>query len=363
MLRPQGLFQHRLPAPAEWQQQAPPAPGAYPPPGGGYQQSGQYQQGGPWSPPSGPPAPPAPGNPYPQGNQYPPGAPAQPWGPGPAGTATGQPGYPPSGQFPQGGAYPDPYGGAQFPGGQFPPGPFPGGQFGPGAQFGPDGTPLAGGGAGARALFSKLPLKRPTGRAVPLAVAAGVAVVVVVALVLSSGGGSGGNAPAGGTVAATQSATASTPATGLAQRQAATALSGLLAQSGGDRADVGAAVLNVESCGKNIAKDVRVFTKAAANRRALLAKLGQLPGRSALPPAMLSDLTNGWTASARVDTDLAAWAQDQVGHCKKGNTKDAHYAATIPYDSEATNNKNAFVALWNPLASEDGLPTRQSSDL
>ncbi len=31
MLRPQGLFQHRLPPPVDWQQGYPPAPGAYPP--------------------------------------------------------------------------------------------------------------------------------------------------------------------------------------------------------------------------------------------------------------------------------------------------------------------------------------------
>ena len=34
MLRPQGLFQNRLPAPVEWQQPYPPAPGGYPPGGG-----------------------------------------------------------------------------------------------------------------------------------------------------------------------------------------------------------------------------------------------------------------------------------------------------------------------------------------
>ncbi|MGH3279946.1 MAG: hypothetical protein ACRDNW_12530, partial [Trebonia sp.] len=218
------------------------------------------------------------------------------------------------------------------------------------------------GGTSGRGLLGKLPLKRPTGRLVPLTVAAGVAVVVVVALALSSQGGSP-NAAAGGNAAATQGATASAGTTALAQRQAATALSGLLAQSGGDRADVSAAVVNVEGCGKHLAKDVRVFTKAAANRRALLAKLGQLHGRSALPPAMVTDLTNGWAASATVDTDLAAWAQDQAGHCKKGNTKDPHYAATLPYDSKATNDKNAFVKLWNPLAEKDGLPARKSSDL
>ena len=47
----------------------------------------------------------------------------------------------------------------------------------------------------------------------------------------------------------------------------------------------------------------------------------------------------------------------------RSNTKDPNYTATIPFDSKATNSKNAFVQLWNPLAKKDGLPTRQSGDL
>lgn len=389
MLRPQGLFQHRLPPPAEWQQPYPPGPGAYPP-DGQYPQANPYQQG---SPP--PPAPQ-----YPAGNQYPPTgafqeAAPQPWGPAPTGAAPtgamppaapGQPGpgYGPVGQYPPGGGYQDPYGNGQFPGGQqFPGGPygqeqFPGGQFGPGqaspgqfgpgqsgggVQYGPDGLPLAGGGAGGPGLLDKLPFKRPR---VLVGAAAALVIVIVVAVVLSSQGGSSNTArnstvAAGSTPSATASASSGTAAT--TQAQAATSLSGLLAQSGGDRADVSAAVVDVEGCGNSLAKDAQVFSKAAANRRTLLTKLGQLPGRSALPPAMITDLTGAWQASATVDADLAKWAQDQVGHCKKGNTKDPNYQATIPFDSKATNDKNAFVQLWNPLAKKDGLPTRQSGDL
>lgn len=373
MLRPQGLFQVRLPAPAEWQQPAPPLPpppGAYPPPGGQHPQPAPYPQAVPWGPQPGAPAP------YPPGYQYPPtgalqqAAPPPGWGPAPDGAmpaAPGQPGYPPGGQYPPGGAYQGPYGGGgQFPGGQydqgqFPGGQFPGGQFPPPAQHGPDGMSPGGAEADGPGLLGKLALKRPRGRMVPVAAAVGVVVVVVVAVTLSSQGGSP-NA-AGGAAATAKPGAVSSGASALTQRQAATALSGLLAQSGGDRADVGAAVVNVEGCGKNIAKDVEVFDKAAANRHALLARLGQLPGRAALSPAMLTDLTGGWQASATVDTDLARWAQDQVGHCKKGNTKDPRYTASIPFDSKATNDKDAFVQLWNPLAKKEGLPARRASDL
>ena len=196
----------------------------------------------------------------------------------------------------------------------------------------------------------------------PLAVGGGLAVIVVAALVLSMHGGSSannaGSGPPGGTPTASASATSA-----LTQQQAATALSGLLAQSGKDHADVNAAVSNVEACGKGLAHDAQVFTTAAGNRRTLLTKLAQLPGRSALPPAMISDLTTAWQASATVDADLAKWATGAAGHCRKGNLNDPNYTATIPFDSKATNGKIAFVRLWNPLAKKDGLPSYQSAEL
>jgi hypothetical protein len=224
--------------------------------------------------------------------------------------------------------------------------------------------PLADGAPAGQGLLGKLPFKRPKGPLVPVAVAAAVVIIVAVSLTLSSQGGSSSNSGASGTAAgAAPTASSSTGTTALTQQQAATALSGLLQQSGGDRADVSNAVVDVESCGNSLAHDAQVFSTAAANRRTLLAKLAALPGRSALSPPMISDLTTAWQASATVDADLAKWASDQGSHCKKGNTKDANYKATLSFDSQATNAKNAFVALWNPLAKKDSLPTRQSDDL
>jgi hypothetical protein len=225
-------------------------------------------------------------------------------------------------------------------------------------QYGPDGMPLAGGGQPGSRL--RLPFKRPRGKLVPAAVAGGLALVVVVALVLSMHGGSSSNNGAGASGPPTASA-GSTSA--LTQQQAATALSGLLAQSGKDHAAVNAAVSNVEACGKGLSQDANVFSTAAVNRRALLAKLSGLPGRAALSPAMVSDLTTAWQASATVDADLAKWAADAAGHCRKGNLNDPNYTATIPFDSKATNGKIAFVRLWNPLAKKNGLPTYQSEEL
>jgi hypothetical protein len=379
MLRPQGLFQNRLPAPVDWQQPYPPAPGAAPP-GGQYPQGSPYQQGGQ----------------YPQGTQYPPGggyqqAPPQPWPQAPTGAmpAAGapalpagpaQPGYPGGGQFPpgapQGGGYPGQFGGgqygaAQYGNGQYPNGqlgqePFPTGQFGQGVQYAPDGTPLGGAGGpgvpGGPGLRDKLPFKLPKGPLIPVAAVAALVVIVVAALLLSSSGGSSSSTAGNGTAAGATPTASSSATPTLTQQQAATALAGLLSQSGTDHADVNAAVTNVEGC-KGLPADARTFTKAAANRRTLVTKLAQLPGRSALPAAMISDLMNGWQASATVDADLATWATAEAGHCKKNDLKNPAYAASLPSDSKATNGKTAFVKQWNGLARKYGLAVYQPSQI
>jgi hypothetical protein len=362
MLRPQGIFQHKLPPPVEWPQPYPPGGPAQPgyPPAGQNPQVSPYQQGGPYPPPGGQ---------YPLTGGFQQAGPPQPWPQAPTGVipaaappGPGQPGGPAGGQWPQAGAYPGPYGNGQYAGaqpGQAPFGQeqFPPGQFGPGVQYGPDGTP-ADGSRGPGPL-GKLPFKRPL---IPLAVGGGVIVVVIAALVLSSQGGSSPGTGGGGAATATPAASTSAGAAALTQQQAATALAGLLAQSGTDHADVNAAVTSVEGC-KSLAADAKTFDKAAANRRTLLSKLAQLPGRAALPAAMLTDLTNGWQASATVDADLAKWADAEAGHCKKNDLKNPAYAASLPFDSKATNGKTEFVNQWNGLAHKYGLATYQPSQI
>jgi hypothetical protein len=345
MLRPQGLFQNQQPRPVDWQQSYPPAPGGYPQGGGQYPAPSGYQGTPPQWPqaPGGAPAggPGGPGGGYPAGGQYPPGAAQNGGYQGPY--QNGQYGQ---GQYQQGQYADTQYGQAQFP---------------PGVQYGPDGMPI-GGGTGPRR--GKLPFGSK-GPVILLAAAGAVVVIVVAAIMLSSHGKTAANTGASGSASGTPTGTsASASATAKTQHQAAAALSQLLSQSGGDRADVIAAYTDVSSCGKNLAKDAATFNKAAANRHTLLSKLAKLTGRSALSQEMLSDLTSAWQASAAVDTDLAKWATDEAGHCnKKQVLKDKNYTATLPFDSKATNNKNAFVELWNPLAKKNGLPKIQPSQL
>jgi hypothetical protein len=168
-----------------------------------------------------------------------------------------------------------------------------------------------------------------------------------------------GNAVASGTPGATPSASPQA-----ARRQAAVQLSGLLAQSVTDRADVTGAAEDVRGCGPSLHQDARIFTRAASSRRQLLARLASMPGRSLLPATMLQDLTSAWQASAQVDTDLAQWTQDNIARgCHHHGRSDAHLRASSIPEGRATVSKRAFAGRWNPIARQYGLRTYQRSQL
>jgi serine/threonine-protein kinase len=141
------------------------------------------------------------------------------------------------------------------------------------------------------------------------------------------------------------------------RRQAAQALAALLAQSGTDRAAITQAFSAVAACSPGLSQDEAIFSNAASSRQALLGKLAALPDRSALPAAMLQDLTTAWQASGQADQDFANWTQDEISHgCRTNDQSDASYqAATVP-DHQATQDKKAFAALWTAIANEYGLP-------
>jgi hypothetical protein len=243
---------------------------------------------------------------------------------------------PPGGQYQQPGPY----------GGPYPPGPYP---PGPGGPY-PPGPPQG----GRQRPWSRL----PSGPLTPAIVAVVLLLVVagVVIAAMHSNSKSSGNT-AGSTGGSTPTATAS--ANAQAEKQAATQLAVLLPQSGADRGKVVNAVVDVQNCGKNLAQDSATFSTAAANRQTLLTKLAALPGRAALPPAMVSALTGAWQASAQADTDLSKWAQDELTRgCRKSRVgNDANLKASYGPDSQATADKQSFTRQWNPLARQYGLKT------
>jgi hypothetical protein len=160
------------------------------------------------------------------------------------------------------------------------------------------------------------------------------------------------------------SVSASVSSQGATERQAASTVAGMLASSVTDRTAIDNAYNDVDSCGPDLNNDAAVFTRAVSSRRALLASLASMPGRSALPPALLGDLTQAWQASIAADQGFATWANDEVTQgCVADDTSDPGYQTTITPDNDATQDKTAFVAQWNPIASSYGLTTYQQAQL
>jgi hypothetical protein len=148
-----------------------------------------------------------------------------------------------------------------------------------------------------------------------------------------------------------------------AREQAAEGLSGLLAQSVQDRSSIVAAFSDVSQCGQNLNQDQQTFQNAATSRQNLLTELANLPGRSALPPNMLAALTSAWQNSIKADQHFAQWAQDEVSHCTQNDQSNPNALAAVGPDNKATLDKKNFVSLWNPMATQYGLPTYQWNQL
>ena len=148
------------------------------------------------------------------------------------------------------------------------------------------------------------------------------------------------------------------------ERAAATAVASLLGQSVTDRDTIVNAVGAVNQCTSGLSQAPKAFADGATGRQKLLQQLAHLPGRSTLPAGMLRELTGAWQASATVDTDLGRWAQDEVSHgCHQNDHNDANFAASNTPDVQASNDKAAFVALWNPIAAKYGLTRYSTSQL
>jgi len=178
----------------------------------------------------------------------------------------------------------------------------------------------------------------------------------------SGGGGTAPASPAASTSPAA-SPSASTSASAVTEQQAAANVAAMLKQSVSDRAAINAAYNEVLACDPKMSSAPQVFTSAATSRQQLLTSLGTMPGRAALPPALLSDLTQAWQASIAADQAFAQWANDELANCTPNDTGSAAYQATKTPDNNATKYKTAFVAQWNPLAARYNLTQYQQGQL
>jgi hypothetical protein len=172
------------------------------------------------------------------------------------------------------------------------------------------------------------------------------------------------SSPTASSPTASASGSVSPTAAAVTERQAASSVAGMLTRSVSDRSAIVSADNDVASCGPNLASDAGVFTRAANSRTAILANLAAMPGRSALPAAVLSDLTKAWQASVAADQSLGRGARHESTHvCVPNDTGDPGYQASTAPDNEATKYKTEFTTRWNPIATRYSLTTYQPNQL
>lgn len=200
-------------------------------------------------------------------------------------------------------------------------------------------------------------------------VVGGCALAGLAAGALMSGGGDGDARDARTVGASSPTASADPSATsgdGVADQQAK-ALDALLADSGGSRSSVISAVGSVKEC-QNLGKAAADLRAAAGQRNGLVTRLAALKIDRLPQHTDLSDaLTRAWQASAAADSHYANWA-DQVAHdkklCKGGRAHSTGEAQSGNRESgTASAQKKRAVRLWNTIAKQHGLSTRQIEQL
>jgi len=143
-------------------------------------------------------------------------------------------------------------------------------------------------------------------------------------------------------------------------------LGSYLTRSASVRPTVQAALDSVRSCSESPASGEATLQQAITIRQDILNGLRTL-SVSGLPHGaqLVSTLTSAMQSSIEADQDYQGWMADAAssgGGCRSAPSQDAHYAAGTSASAAATTAKNAFVAIWDPMAPRYGQPTYSSTD-
>ncbi|MFC0038231.1 hypothetical protein [Actinomadura rayongensis] len=142
-------------------------------------------------------------------------------------------------------------------------------------------------------------------------------------------------------------------------RQQAAQLNALLNTSGEARRNLTAALAASAKC-KTLPAAIGAYQRVAERRQAQLQrtealKVDHLPNGE----RMRGYLRQSFQSSLEVDQALLRWAQGNQRKCKgKPRPNAAHAPGRADAERRATQNKQRFVALWNPVARRTGNPTR-----
>lgn len=142
-----------------------------------------------------------------------------------------------------------------------------------------------------------------------------------------------------------------------AESAAATAVGSILQQSSTARGTVVAATQEVNNCTGDPATEASAMQGAIASRDSALQQVNAITPAD-LPDGgvLLSDLNAALQASDQADQDFVLWMGDIEGtSCPYATTSDSNYQAATAASSQADSAKQAFLALWNPVAAQFGL--------
>lgn len=148
-------------------------------------------------------------------------------------------------------------------------------------------------------------------------------------------------------------------------RDVATQFAALLQQNKDARDLVSSATQRVGACLESPLQGIQELGRAIAARNETINRISSL-SLVALPGGadMARTLVGALQTSVSADTSFIGWMNDIAVHgCPVATATDASYQAALSASEQATRAKAEFVALWNPVAVQQGLSSLIPADI
>jgi hypothetical protein len=145
-------------------------------------------------------------------------------------------------------------------------------------------------------------------------------------------------------------------------------MDGFIERSATARGVVARTAASLDACRISPSSAAVQFAGAGRQRTQLATEAEALPTTQvqAVPggPGLVAAFGRLQRLSAQADQSFAAWAQDVAGAgCAGTAPHTANWATGNTLSGEATSAKRAFIALWNPLAAQQGMQARNESQI
>jgi len=206
--------------------------------------------------------------------------------------------------------------------------------------------------------------RRPARRGWLIAIAAAAVLISTGAGALVAGkigpghGRSSASPGSPGPAASTSLVTSPAANTQLPGAAAMATLGSYLARSASVRSTIQSAIDGVGNCSESPSNGEAILQQAIDTRQGILNDLPAL-SVSRLPHGtqLVSTLTTTMQDSVAADKDYQSWMKDFASSgspCGSDPSQDPNYAKAVNVSTAATTAKNAFVAIWNPMAPRYG---------